>query len=314
MTIRRKTNLLWGVILLAAALILLTRTLGVLPDTIFDLIVRAAPALLVLVGVSFVLQDRVPFGGFFALILSLVIVGVIGFTAYSTRESQTRDDTRQPIDQVIAPDVSLLRVRIGALTTAVDVISGGTGRVTGEFVGSLDNLMEVSYEQLPDNSATLTLRETQPDEFPRLESVGRGTFRLTLPVGVPLDVEFTGQDGNVVLNMSGTSLERLNVNAQRGEVVITLPEYEPLFSAQNELLGTLTTQQGDLTMFVPASVAARLELDRGGSGIDPQHDPTVYNYLVVGDVLESRQINTAPITVRYALVVPRGRIRVEVPN
>lgn len=314
MTIRRKTNPLWGIILLAAALIVLARTLGVLPDTLFDLIVRAAPALLVLIGVSFVLQDRVPFGGVIALILSLAIVGVIAFTAYSTREGQVRDDTRQPIDQVVAPEVTLLRVRISTLATGVDLISGEAGRVTGEYVGSLDNRMEVAYEQLPDNSATLTLRETQPDGFARLESVGRGAFRLTLPIGVPLDVELLGDEGSIVLNMSGTRLERLNVNTRRGELVVTLPEYEPLFSEQNELLGTLTTQQGDLSLFIPSAVAARLELDRGGSGLDPQHDPNVYNYLVVGDVLESRQINTAAITVRYALVVPRGRIRVEVPD
>jgi len=314
MSIRRKTNPLWGIILLAAAGIVLARSLGVLPETVFDLTVRAAPGLLVLVGAAFVLQDRIPFSGLIALLLSVAIVAVIGFTAYSTRESQTRDDTRQPIEQVIAPEVTLLRIRISALATGVDILSGDAGRVTGEYLGSADNQVDVLYEQLGDNSATLTLRESEPGEFPRLEAVGRGTLRLTLPVGVPLDVELLGQDGSVVLNMSGTSLERLNVNTRRGEVVVTLPEYEPLFSEQNELLGTLTTQQGDLTLFIPANVAARLELERGNSGLDPQHDPNVYNYLVVGDVLESREINTAAITVRYAVVVPAGRIRVEVPG
>lgn len=314
MTIRRKTNVLWGLILLAITVILFARAFGIIPDTIFDLITRSAPVLLVLIGAAFVLQDRVPLSGVIAVLLSALIVVVIGYAAYSTREGQTRADTRQPIEQVIAPDVTLLRVRVSGLATALDMISGDAGRVSGEFAGSADNRVEVSYEQLSDNSATLTLRETEPEGFPRLESVGRGTLRLTLPVGVPLDVEVIGQEGSIVLNLSGTSLERLNVTTRRGELVVTLPEYEPLFSEQTELLGTLTTQQGDLTMLIPATVAARLELDRGGSGLEPQHDPSVYNYLVVGDVLESRQINTAAITVRYALVVPRGRIRVEVPN
>jgi hypothetical protein len=56
-----------------------------------------------------------------------------------------------------------------------------------------------------------------------------------------------------------------------------------------------------------------MELDRENSGIQPQYDPNVYNYLV-GDILEARNINTAQIILRYALHVPRGRIRVEVPS
>lgn len=166
MSIRRKTNPLWGIILLAAAGIVLARSLGVLPETVFDLIVRAAPGLLVLVGAAFVLQDRIPFSGLIALLLSVVIVAVIGFTAYSTRESQTRDDTRQSIEQVIAPEVTLLRIRISALATGVDILSGDAGRVTGEYLGSVDNQVDVLYEQLGDNSATLTLRDPSPVNSP----------------------------------------------------------------------------------------------------------------------------------------------------
>ena len=314
MRVRRRTNLLWGFIVLAAALVVLGRTLGVVPEAVFDLIVRAAPALLVLAGVSFLLGDRVPLGGLIALIVTLVLVAVIALSAFSTRATQQREDNRQPIEQAIPPEVTLLRVRIQTLATGADIISttGGTN-VTGEYVGSTDNLIDVSYEQLADNSATLTLREMQTSTFPRLETVGRGALQLQLPAGIPLDVEFLGSDGDLVLNMDGTSLERLNVTVERGNVVVTLPAHNPLFSQSGELLGTLTARSGDLAMLIPSEVAARLELERGGSGIEPQFDPNVYNYLV-GDVLEARNINTADISVRYALVVPRGRIRVEVPS
>lgn len=314
MRIRRRTNPLWGLIVLAAALVVLGRTLGVVPEAVFDLIVRAAPALLVLAGVSFLLGDRVPLGGLIALIVTLVLVAVIAVTAFSTRATQQREDNRQPIEQAIPPEVTLLRVRIQTLATGADIIStAGSTNVTGEYVGSTDNQIEVSYEQLADNSATLTLRETQASAFPRLETVGRGALQLQLPTGIPLDVEYLGSDGDLVLNMDGTSLERLNVTVERGNVVVTLPAYNPLFSQPGDLLGTLTARAGDLAMLIPSDVAARLELERGGSGIEPQFDPNVYNYLV-GDVLEARNINTANITVRYALVVPRGRIRVEVPS
>lgn len=310
MTLRRKTNPLWGLIVFAIALILLARALGVIPDALYDLIVRAAPALLILAGAAFILQERVPLGSLIALVVSLAIVGGIAYVAYSTRSNQVSEETRQPISQAIAPDLTLLRVRIGTLATAVDIISGAAGSITGEFVGSADNRINVNYEQLPDNSATLTLSESEADAFPRLETLGRGRLSLSLPVGVPLDIEYVGAEG-VVLNMSDTRLERLNVTAGSGDVVITLPEYDPLYSQDDELLGTLTAQQGDLAIFIPASVAARLELDSTGR---PQYDPDLYNYLIDGDVLESRQIAVAAITVRYAIVVPNGQIRLEVPG
>lgn len=314
MRVRRRTNPLWGLIVLAAALLVLGRTLGVVSEAVFDLIVRAAPALLVLAGVSFLLGDRVPLGGLVALIVTVALVAVIAVTAFSTRATQQREDNRQPIEQAIPPEVTLLRVRVQTLATGADIISTtGSTNVTGEYVGSTDNLIDVSYEQLADNSATLTLRETQESAFPRLETVGRGALQLQLPAGIPLDVEYLGSDGDLVLNMDGTSLERLNVTVERGNVVVTLPAYNPLFSQSGDLLGTLTARNGDLAMLIPSQVAARLELERGGSGIEPQFDPNVYNYLV-GDVLEARNINTADISVRYALVVPRGRIRVEVPS
>jgi hypothetical protein len=307
------TQPLWGLIALAGALIVLAHLLGAIPPTVGDLIVRALPALLIFAGISFLLRDRVRFSGLLALIVSAALVGVVAWAAFSTRAGQQREDFRQPLSQAIAPEVSLLRVRVATLATEVEFQSGALGAgVTGEFVGSTDNRIDAAYEQLADNSATLTLREEQVNAVPRLDTIGRGTLRVSLPAGVPLDVEFVGGDGALILNMSNTMLERLNITVTSGDVVITLPEYAPLFSQPDDLLGTLTVRDGNLAMFIPRTVAARLELDRGGSGIEPEFDDDVYNYLR-DDVLEARSIDSADMVARYALTVPRGLIRVEAP-
>jgi hypothetical protein len=210
--------------------------------------------------------------------------------------------------------LTLLRLRIQTLATDVDLLGTLTSEVSGEFVGSSDNRIDVSYAELADNSATLTLTEVRESgDFPMLETMGRGTLHLELPPNVPLEVEFVGQEGSVVLNMGGTALERLNITSVRGDAVVTLPAYEPLLSTSAESLGTLTVGDGDLAIFIPQAVGARLELDRGGSGIQPQYNDALYNYLV-GDVLEARNINTAQVVARYTLRVPRGLIRVEVPS
>jgi hypothetical protein len=93
---------------------------------------------------------------------------------------------------------------------------------------------------------------------------------------------------------------------------VTLPVYDPLGSGPEDVLGTLAVRDGDITVFIDPQMAARLELNRVGSGIDPVYDPGVYNYLV-GDVLEARTIETADIVVRYNLTAPRGRITVREP-
>src|SRR5689334_13218894 len=97
--IRRRTNLLWGIVVLALALLLLARSLGAIPDGMFDMIMRAWPALLLLAGLSFLLRERVPFGQIIALLLSAIVAVIIVSQAYTTRASQQRADNHQSISQ-----------------------------------------------------------------------------------------------------------------------------------------------------------------------------------------------------------------------
>jgi hypothetical protein len=207
----------------------------------------------------------------------------------------------------------LLRVRVLALATDVELsLALGTGgNVIGNYTGGRDNRVDIALEQdADDNSVTLTLREVRTSEFPFLETVGRGVLQLELPPGVPMDVEFASEDGDITLNLSSTQLERLNVNAARGDVLLTLPSYQPQFSDRGDNLGSITAQDGDLTLRVPADVAARLQLDRAGSGIQPQFDDQRYLYLQ-GDVLQAADLETAQMVVYYNLTAPRGLIRLD---
>lgn len=311
---RRQTNLLLGLVVLAVAVVVLARALGLIPDAIFDLILRGWPALLLLAGLSLVLRGRVPFGQVIALLATAVVSVVIVTNAYTTRASQQRSDNQQAITQSLGANLTLLHLQIDTLSTDVSLIGTLTQSVTGEFVGSSDNNIQVNYVQSADGSATLTLHEVQSSgQFPMLATMGRGTLHLELPPNVPLDVQFVGEDGSTVLNLGSTALERLNVTLAHGDAVVTLPDYKPLLSQPSDSLGTLTVGTGSLALVIPQDVGARLELQRDGSGIDPQYDANVYNYLV-GDVLEARNINTAQIVEHYTLHVPHGKIRVQVPS
>ena len=314
MRTRRRTNLLWGVIALAAAGALLLHALDLLPPGVYDLLTRAWPALLIVVGLGIFLRPRAPLGSGIALLLTLALVGGVAALAFTSRAGQERSDYRQDIDQALPPQITLLRLRVDTLATSITLEPAASAdrRISGAFTGSLESAVEVEYTA-EDSAANLAIRETRPAQVPLLENVGRGALRLSLPPDLPLDIEVRGDNGAVRLDLTGTALERLNLDLRQGSALVTLPAYQPLGSGPQDLLGTLAVRDGSLTLFIPAAVAARLELDRGGSSIEPEFDPLFYNYLV-GDVLQAASITTADIVVRYAVVVPRGVVRVVVPE
>jgi hypothetical protein len=309
MRVQRRRNLLWGIVLLGIGIVAVLRAFGALPEGIFDLMVRTWPALLVLVGLSAFLSERIPYGSLVALIVSIGLVGGMAAVSFNNRASEERSDYKETIAQPVGANISLLRLRVQTLGTEVEFGRALSGRnASGQFVGSTESKIKADYTEAGDGTATLSIIESRPNQFPLLRALGRGRLRLELPADLPLDMEFKGADGGASLNLSGLALERLNVDLQKGDVLITLPVYKPLGSPDTATLGALAVRNGNITVYVPTGVAGRFTLERGG-GPQPQYDPAVYNFLV-GDILESRLFDTASIKLRYNVAAPRGQITV----
>jgi hypothetical protein len=268
---------------------------------------------MILAGLTVFLHSRVSFGAGIALVISVNLAGGVAAYAFSTRSAQQREDHQQPVEQIVSSGVTLLSLQLTTLTTDVELLRSLNPErvITGDYVGSSENSVQVAYAE-EGASATLSLVEQQANQFPMLENIGRGALRLELPADLPLDVVVVGGRGTVRLNMSGMAVERLNLNWQQGNALVTLPVYQPLGSPPETPLGTLAVRGGDLTLFVPPDVAARFEIEGGGS--EPTYDPTVYNALFDNTVLEARNIDVADIVMRYTLIVPNGRVRLEVPE
>src|SRR5262245_49279508 len=122
MKAQRRTNLLWGLVFLAVSVLALLSALGILPTGIADLVGRAWPILLVLGGLSILLRDRVPLGGVIALVICIALVAGVTLAAFSNRATQERDEHQQPIAQEIGSNINLLRLRVNALTTDVELV------------------------------------------------------------------------------------------------------------------------------------------------------------------------------------------------
>lgn len=316
MQTRRRTNFILGLVLLLVAVAALLYRLDVLPNGLYDVLLRAWPALLVLVGLSVFLSSRMRFGNVIALVVTGALVGGVATYAFSNRAEQSRDDYTTTIDQPIPEGVTLLRlsVTLGSSDLDIELTRAPLGSdpvIRGEFKGSVETVFYVQYQD-DGASASLTLTESLSQQFPLLENIGRGALTLQLPPDLPLDVAVIGEQGRVRLDMSGLAVERMNLNLARGSALVTLPVYKPLGSPVGESLGTLAVGSGNLTLFVPSEIAARLDLDRR-AGL-PHYDPNLYNSLFGDTVLEARGIDNAEITVRYNVAVPNGEIRVQVPG
>jgi hypothetical protein len=303
---------LWGLALLVLALVLALRSMQLLPETVFDLLARAWPALLVLAGLSIILRARVGFGSGIALIVSLLLLGGIAALGFSSRATQQRSDYRETLAQTISPAATLLRVQIRTLATDIELLprGGGERQVTGEFVGSAESQIEITYNEAGVDG-NLLIAEQQASQFPRLENIGRGTLRLELPPDLALDIDLQAASGTVTLNTVGLAVERMNLNLLRGDALVTLPMYDPLASGPEDTLGTLAAREGNITMLIDLDLAAQLELDVGAR---PIYDPNFYNYLSDLNRLEARNINVADIIVRYAVSAPRGEVIVRNPS
>ncbi len=311
-----RRNILAGLVALIIPLVWLGHSLDLVVPGIFDQFVRAWPVLLVITGLIVLLKRRVPFAEVIAVLVAGVLVVGVSRQAFSTRIEQQRDDQRVPIEATVSDGVVLLRVLMQTLATDVEItltaIDAAPNAISGEFVGSLESTFSVSYLEGTDNVGELTISEVQTNPYPMLEAVGRGNLLLELPPDVPVDVQLEGINGNIFLNMTGISLERMNLDLIDGQAVVTLPVRAPEFSEPTETLGTLAARNGDMTVRVPDEIAARFELLRGTGSPDPVYDPAVYNFLV-GDVLEARDIDGAAIVQRYTLDVPRGLVTINVP-
>ncbi|MBL8155781.1 MAG: hypothetical protein JNM70_16475 [Anaerolineae bacterium] len=314
MRVPRRTNFLWGLLVLAVAVLILLQSLNSIPSGIADLLGRAWPALLVIAGLSIFLRDRLRIGGLVALLVGVGLVGAMTAVSFSNRSAQPRDDYQQTLAEPVGDAITLLRVQLRLLDTDVEIVRTLQGRsVLGQFIGSRESLVNIQYAEAGDGTASLTVDETRPNAFPLLDAVGRGSFRLELPADVPLDVSFEGLNGALILNLSGLALERLNFDLHQGSAIVSLPEYRPLNPRSQDGQGVFVVRDGNITVRVPQSVAARLTLNRGGSGLQPVYDALIYNYLA-NDILEARSFDAAEIQLRYGVTAPRGTITLEVAS
>jgi phage shock protein PspC (stress-responsive transcriptional regulator) len=304
---RSWANMLIALVLLAVPLLLLLGAFNILPGGLFDLIGRALPGVLIFLGLALLLRGRVPYASPIALFATVVVIVALATTAIASRTN--RDLVTDPViaTQDVAPNVTTLQLNVESLTTKVrfQAAAPGVRTITVTFTGSTENELTQDYVDDGTGLATYTVRETRPNPYPRLENLGRGNLIVEIPADVGVSLAFAGQDGDAEFDLQGTSLERLNLELENGDVVLTLPAYQPRSPGVLDNPGELLVLDGDLQILVPAEVGGRFEIPENST---PTYDEAQYRIEVARPswLLLARNYDTATMKANYRLTVPRG--------
>jgi hypothetical protein len=256
---KRRVSLAGSVILISLGIILLLNNLGLLERSVWEVIFRLWPVLLIVWGLEILIGRRSVWGSLLALVLILaVLAGALWLfgAGIGTGRAFTSEDVRQALDGatqaevVIAPAVGTLDIE--ALPESASLVEGvirlGRGeRATPEFA-------------VEDGTATFTLRSEGVALGPFIGSWDdqRG-WDLGLSPDVPLQLEVSLGVGKSDVDLTGLTVSDLEVSMGVGQTTVILPG-EGHFQA--EIDGAI----GQTIVVIPAGLAARIHVDTGLAG------------------------------------------------
>ena len=176
-----RNNPILAVVFLALSIYFLAGAIGNLPFGLIDTVNRALPALLIFLGLSLILRERIPLGGLIALAVSIALPIIVATVAFSGRVDQVLEDNVVVVEQPIDESATQLTLDLSALTSDVEIRTGtDEGVVIAEFTGSSEHTLQSAFAIDEQSFAILVLDEIQDSSFPSLTAVGRGHNRCSI--------------------------------------------------------------------------------------------------------------------------------------
>lgn len=252
----RRVGIVGPLILIALGVIFLLNNLGVLDWSLWAILLRLWPILLVAAGLDLMVGWRSVWGSLLALVLTLaVLAGVLwiseaGFTAQGAMDtveiSQPLEDVRRA-EIVIDPGVGTLRI---------DSLADSRSLVEGTVQAGDEGALTRSFSAEGD-TGTFELR-TDASSFPPLAIgwTGQRLWALQLNETVALNLETHLGVGEMDLDLTGLDLDALTVDQGLGQATVILPE-------EGEFEGEIDGAIGQTIVVIPESLAVRILLDTG---------------------------------------------------
>jgi len=247
------------VILIGLGIILLLNNLGILEWSVWEVILRLWPVLLIAWGLDLIIGRRSIWGSLLALVLIVALLTAALWlfgTGIGTGRVVAVEEIRQALDGatqaevVIAPAVGTLQVE--ALPESANLVEGAihlgsSERATPDFT-------------VEGKTATFTLRSEGVAFGPFVGSWGeqRG-WDLRLNPDVPLQLEVSLGVGESNVDLTSLTVSDLEVSMGVGQTTVILPD-EGRFQAKID--GAI----GQTIVAIPEGMAARIHVDTGPAG------------------------------------------------
>jgi hypothetical protein len=252
---RRRISLVGPVILIGLGVIFLLNSLGLLAWSVWEVIFRLWPVLLIAVGLEIILNRLSAWGSLLALVLTAVILAgafwLLG-PGIGTRQVVAGEEVRQALGEasqarvVIEPSVGSLHIE--ALPESANLVEGvirvGRGqRVKRDFA-------------IAGKTATFTLRSEGETIGPFFWWGDQQNWELGLAPEVPLLLEVSFGVGQADMDLTGLTVSNLKVSMGVGQTKVTLPD-------QGRFQATIDSAIGETIVVIPAGMAARIHVDTG---------------------------------------------------
>jgi len=270
---RRRKSLVWPLVLISLGVLFLLNNLGIVSWSIWSLLWRMWPVLLVAIGLDLIFGRR---SGIWQAITVIVIIGLFAgaFWLFDVTENTwSGEKVTYTIVQEIgkAEDVDVnIKMNIGSLSLN-SLPTNSDFLVTGE--------VEVSeFEDLTDELLTFRDKSTyrlssdgqqyHPGWIFNRDGNGDKHWELMLNQDVMLNLEVDTGVGITELDLSDLLLKDLNINSGVGEVTVYMP-------GRGDYQASVKAGVGKLEIYLPNDLAAQIFID-GGLG----------NVTVIGDFIQ----------------------------
>ena len=252
----QRSSLIGPVILIGLGVVFLLNNLGILNWSVWDLIIRLWPVLLVAAGLDILIGHRSTLGALLSLVLTVVLVaGALWLYAggLSIGPTGPGQEISQPLDGatraevVLGPAVGSLHVE--ALQETDHLVAGVIHPVTGERVAR-------DFEVV-DDTAVFTLESHGEFSGPFFGSHGgRWGWDLGLSPDVPLDLRISFGVGRSDIDLTDLTVSDLEMEMGIGLSNLTLPNQGPLEARVDGAIG-------NTVIVIPQGMEARIQFDTG---------------------------------------------------
>jgi len=251
----RRVSLVGPVILIGLGVIFLLNNMGILAWSVWEVIFRLWPILLVAAGLEIILSRFSVWGSLLALVLTVAIfAGALWLLGpdKGTAQAVAGEEIRQTLGDatqarvVIEPGVGALYIE--SLPESANLVEGVISVGKGQ---SVKRHFAVAGE-----TATFILQTEGMTFGPFMGWGDQWSWELGLAPEAPLGLEVGLGVGMADVDLTGLTVDDLEVSMGVGRTTVTLPE-EGRFYAKIE--GAI----GETVVVIPAGMAARIRVDTG---------------------------------------------------